>query len=117
MLAGFDDVEFFKHRRDCLEVELCIGFFNQLIAAFRGWSVAPNDSRKAISFGDDTEIPDDAMQRVSDLADGLSFDVAWQTGDVALVDNFLVMHGRRPFSGKRCVLVSLVSDDGSRLAA
>lgn len=92
-------------------------FFNQLIAAFRGWSVAPNDSRKAICFGDDSDIPTDAMQRVSDLADDLSFDVAWQTGDVALVDNFLVMHGRRPFSGKRCVLVSLVSDDGSRLAA
>ncbi|MEL7517687.1 MAG: TauD/TfdA family dioxygenase, partial [Pseudomonadota bacterium] len=34
---------------------------------------------------------------------------AWQPGDVALVDNFTVMHGRRPFEGKRRVLASLVA--------
>ena len=57
------------------------------------------------------------MQTAIDLADELSFDVAWHPGDVALVDNYLVMHGRRPFKGARRVLVSLVADDGSRLAA
>ncbi len=92
-------------------------FFNQLIAAFRGWKDSRNDPRKSISFGDDSEIPDESMQIAIDLADDLSFDIAWQTGDVALIDNFLVMHGRRPFSGKRAVLASLVADDGSRLAA
>jgi hypothetical protein len=30
-------------------------------------------------------------------------------GDVALVDNFLAMHGRRPFSGTRKVLASLIA--------
>jgi alpha-ketoglutarate-dependent taurine dioxygenase len=44
-----------------------------------------------------------------ELADELSFDTPWQAGDVALVDNFLVMHGRRPFSGERAVLASLVA--------
>ena len=92
-------------------------FFNQLIAAFRGWKDTRNDPRKSICFGDDSEIPNESMQIAIDLADDLSFDIAWQTGDVALLDNFLVMHGRRPFSGKRAVLASLVADDGSRLAA
>ncbi len=92
-------------------------FFNQLIAAFRGWQDARNDAKKSIRFGDDSEIPAAAMQTAIDLADELSFDVAWQAGDVALVDNYLVMHGRRPFKGARRVLVSLVADDGSRLAA
>lgn len=92
-------------------------FFNQLIAAFRGWQDARNEARKSIRFGDESEIPADAMQMAIDLADELSFDVAWQAGDVALVDNYLVMHGRRPFKGARRVLVSLVADDGSRLAA
>ncbi len=92
-------------------------FFNQLIAAFRGWKDTRNDPRKSICFGDDSEIPNESMQIAIDLADELSFDIAWQTGDVALLDNFLVMHGRRPFSGKRAVLASLVADDGSRLAA
>ncbi len=92
-------------------------FFNQLIAAFRGWKDSRNDPRKSICFGDDSEIPNESMQIAIDLADDLSFDIAWQKGDVALLDNFLVMHGRRPFSGKRAVLASLVADDGSRLAA
>ncbi|MDJ0941566.1 MAG: TauD/TfdA family dioxygenase [Woeseiaceae bacterium] len=88
-------------------------FFNQLIAAFRGWK----DTDKSIRFGDDTPIPAESMQIAIDLADKLSFDIAWQAGDVALIDNFLVMHGRRPFSGTRRVLASLVADDGTRLAA
>lgn len=92
-------------------------FFNQLIAAFRGWKDKRNDPRKSICFGDDSEIPVADMQLAIDLADELSFDIAWQTGDVAFVDNYLVMHGRRPFKGTRRVLASLVADDGSRLAA
>lgn len=92
-------------------------FFNQLIAAFRGWKDSRNEPTKSIRFGDDSEIPAASMQKAIDLADELSFDLAWQAGDVALIDNFLVMHGRRPFEGKRTVLASLVADDGSRLAA
>ena len=38
-----------------------------------------------------------------------TFDIPWQSGDVAVLDNFLVMHGRRPFEGKRAVLASLVA--------
>ncbi|MGV0034022.1 MAG: TauD/TfdA family dioxygenase [Candidatus Azotimanducaceae bacterium WSBS_2022_MAG_OTU7] len=92
-------------------------FFNQLIAAFRGWKDERNDPRKSISFGDDSDIPVDAINVAIELADGLSFNLSWQTGDVALVDNFLVMHGRRPFEGERRVLASLIADDGSRLVA
>ena len=92
-------------------------FFNQLIAAFRGWNDVRNEANKSIHFGDDSDISPDSMRIVIELADELSFDIAWQPGDVALVDNFLVMHGRRPFSGERRVLASLVADDGTRLAA
>ncbi|MEN7341308.1 MAG: TauD/TfdA family dioxygenase [Pseudomonadota bacterium] len=87
-------------------------FFNQLIAAFRGW----RDAKKSITFGDGSEMPSTAMDTAIRLADELSFDLAWQAGDIALIDNYLVMHGRRPFSGQRRVLASLVADDGTRLA-
>ena len=83
-------------------------FFNQLIAAFRGWKDARNEGRKSIRFGDGTAIDQADMAVAIELADELSFDIPWQTGDVALVDNFLVMHGRRPFQGTRKVLASLV---------
>lgn len=84
-------------------------FFNQLIAAFRGWKDARNNGDKSICFGDGTAIDADHMAVAISLADKLTFDIPWQTGDVALVDNFLTMHGRRPFEGTRMVLASLVA--------
>ena len=85
-------------------------FFNQLIAAFRGWKDARNATEKSIRFGDDSAISEEAMAKAIQIGDELSFDVPWQTGDVVLVDNFLVMHGRRPFEGQRRVLASLIAD-------
>ena len=85
-------------------------FFNQLIAAFRGWKDTRNAAEKSIRFGDDSEISTEAMAKAIEIGDALSFDIPWQTGDVALVDNFLVMHGRRPFEGQRRVLASLIAD-------
>jgi alpha-ketoglutarate-dependent taurine dioxygenase len=84
-------------------------FFNQLIAAFQGWQDSRNVAQKSICFGDGSVIDPQAMAAVIELAEGLSFDMAWQAGDVALVDNSLVMHGRRPFYGERRVLASLLA--------
>lgn len=84
-------------------------FFNQLIAAFRGWADSRNDPNRAITFGDGAPITTADMAPAIAIADELTADCQWQAGDVALVDNFLVMHGRRPFAGKRRVLASLVA--------
>lgn len=84
-------------------------FFNQLIAAYRGWKDSRNDPSKSITFGDDTPIDAEDMAVAIELSDDLTVDLQWQPGDVALLDNYLVMHGRRPFSGKRRVLASLLS--------
>jgi hypothetical protein len=84
-------------------------FFNQLIAAFFGWQDARNQPQKAICFGDGSAIDGDAMSLAIDLAEELTVELAWQRGDVAIVDNFRVMHGRRPFQGERRVLASLVA--------
>ncbi|MBD2840824.1 TauD/TfdA family dioxygenase [Erythrobacter rubeus] len=84
-------------------------FFNQLIAAFRGWADSRNDPNRAITFGDGTPITSQDMAPAIEIADELTADLAWQPGDVALVDNYLVMHGRKPFEGKRRVLASLVA--------
>ncbi len=84
-------------------------FFNQLIAAFRGWSDSRNDPNRAITFGDGQAITPEDMAIPIRIADELTYDLQWKARDVALVDNFLVMHGRRPFSGRRRVLASLIS--------
>ena len=82
-------------------------FFNQLIAAFKGWKDSRNDPAKSITLGDGTPLDPDTVLLVADLAEELTFDVPWQQGDLALVDNLLVMHGRRTFAGKRKIMASL----------
>jgi alpha-ketoglutarate-dependent taurine dioxygenase len=82
-------------------------FFNQLIAAFCGWQDARNEARKSICFGDGSDIPVAAMERAVAISEELVFNTPWQAGDVALLDNFLVMHGRRPYQGSRAVLAAL----------
>ena len=88
-----------------------VSFFNQLIAAYNGWKDSRNDPLKSMTHGDGTPLDADAVATASRLAEELTFDLNWQTGDVALVDNFVVMHGRRTFSGTRKVLASLVATD------
>ena len=84
-------------------------FFNQLIAAFSGWKDARNDPTKAITFGDGSPLNPSDVETASSLADELTFDVPWQAGDLALVDNYVAMHGRRSFTGTRKVMASLVA--------
>ncbi|MBC8356103.1 MAG: TauD/TfdA family dioxygenase [Planctomycetes bacterium] len=84
-------------------------FFNQLIAAFKGWKDSRNDPSKAITLGDGSPLDREAVILAADIAEEMTFDVPWQNGDVALVDNYVVMHGRRTFTGKRKILASLVA--------
>ncbi|MDZ4686870.1 MAG: TauD/TfdA family dioxygenase [Planctomycetaceae bacterium] len=86
-----------------------VTFFNQLIAAFKGWKDDRNDPSKAITFGDGTPLDRAAVDVAVQLGDELSFDTPWQRGDVVLVDNFVTMHGRRNFTGTRKVLASLIA--------
>ena len=87
-------------------------FYNQLIAAYMGWKGVKENPSSAITFGDDSAIPAEALDLIVKLSHQFTFDLAWQDGDVALVDNYMAMHGRRPYSGerKRQVLVALAAD-------
>lgn len=59
--------------------------------------------------GDGSPLDRDAVILAAEIAEELTFDVPWQNGDVALVDNYIVMHARRSFTGKRKILASLVA--------
>ena len=60
-------------------------------------------------FGDDTLIDPSDLKLMIDVCYDCVFDVEWQQGDVALIDNLKVMHGRRPYQGERSVLAALCS--------
>ncbi|MCA9229849.1 MAG: TauD/TfdA family dioxygenase [Planctomycetales bacterium] len=84
-------------------------FFNQLIAAYGGWKDERNDPADAIRHGDGSRLDADAVRQAIDISEQLSFEAHWQSTDVALLDNTVAMHGRRPFVGTRKVLASLAS--------
>lgn len=84
-------------------------FFNQMIAAYMGWKGVKESPEKALCFGDDSHFSKSFLDTMVSIAESITFNISWQDGDVALVDNNLAMHGRRPYSGdrKRKVLVVL----------
>lgn len=59
------------------------------------------------TFGDGSPIPLADLDRVRALARQNECAFNWQPGDVFMIDNMLVMHGRHPFTGPRQVLVAM----------
>ena len=84
-------------------------FFNQVIAASLGWKKSSKNQIAPVRFGNDQEIDQSAIENISELAQSLTLLRSWQDNDILLIDNYRVMHGRKPFSGNknREVLVSL----------
>ncbi|TMP29962.1 TauD/TfdA family dioxygenase [Pseudoalteromonas rubra] len=58
-------------------------------------------------YGDGTPIPDDVIGHIRDAYRQAEVMFDWKAGDVLLLDNKLVAHGRKPFSGDRRVLVAM----------
>ena len=66
-----------------------------------------------MTYGDGSAFDDADVQSAVEIAYDLVFDLTWESGDVALIDIYQVMHGRRPFLGQRSVLASLCLDSVS----
>lgn len=60
-----------------------------------------------VTYADGGPIPTDVVTHVRDTAWRHAVDIDWHAGDVAVIDNVLVAHGRRPFTGPRRVLVAM----------
>ena len=90
-------------------------FFNQLIAAFCGWSDSRNSAQEAIRHGDGSQLDSDSVLVAAEIAEELSYDHHWQVGDVVLVNNEITMHARRPFVGTRKVVASLAEMQSNSL--
>lgn len=84
-------------------------FYHQLIAAYRGWPGVRENPASGVMFGDKSEIPVNLLESLSEMAEDYTTDLKWSDGEVAILNNKMVMHGRRPYSGsrRRQVLVSM----------
>ncbi len=82
-------------------------FFNSVVAAYTGWVDTRNDPTRSVRCGDDTPVDGEALLRTAEAMKEECVAFEWKKGDVLLIDNALVMHSRRPFSGPRRILASI----------
>ncbi len=91
-----------------------VGFFSQ-------WSVdeverkvllssfGPNGIPFNTSIGDGTQLTAELWQSIIDAYEAVTLRVALRAGDVLVIDNVLVAHGRAPFTGPREILLAPVA--------
>lgn len=58
-------------------------------------------------YGDGTQIEDSAIAEIREAYRQETKTFAWQRGDILMLDNMLVAHGRNPFVGPRRILVAM----------
>lgn len=68
---------------------------------------APEDMPQTVCFADGSPIPADYVRQIRDRGLAAAVDVDWRLGDLLLIDNVSVGHGRRPFTGPRRILVGM----------
>ena len=82
-------------------------FINSLLPAKE---INPN----VVSFDDNSEISKDIMSELNEIADRITVEINWQKGDILMIDNNRIMHGRRAVSdNERDIYIRLCSPDFS----
>ena len=49
-------------------------------------------------FDDNSKIPDELMKELNGIAERITTNIDWKKGDILMIDNTRVMHGRRAFT-------------------
>jgi alpha-ketoglutarate-dependent taurine dioxygenase len=58
-------------------------------------------------YGDGSPIEESVLDEIRHAYDQSSVSFPWQKGDILMLDNMLIAHGRAPYVGKRKVLVAM----------
>ncbi len=95
----FNTIHFFIH-----EKYMFGNYLGPIIRLFRKLT----GEKFEVFFGDGSVIPPLIKKQVLDIIDKNTWTFQWQKGDVLLIDNYLCMHGRNPFSGSRKIYVGLI---------
>ncbi|MEU8387330.1 TauD/TfdA family dioxygenase [Micromonospora sp. NPDC048842] len=65
------------------------------------------DLPQHVTYADGSPIPAEYILQIRDRGLDNAVDVDWRAGDLMVIDNMALAHGRRPFTGGRRVLVAM----------
>jgi hypothetical protein len=63
--------------------------------------------RLECTFGDGTEIPIEIISHIRRVLEEQTFDHNWEMNDVVFLDNVLALHGRKPYTGEREIVLAM----------
>lgn len=65
-------------------------------------------------YGDGSKIEASVLEEINEIYQQETVTFPWQDGDILMLDNMLVAHGRKPFIGSRKVLVGMAEPFGNK---
>ncbi|HXQ74042.1 MAG TPA: TauD/TfdA family dioxygenase [Pyrinomonadaceae bacterium] len=78
--------------------------FESLLDSYRG---NEHELPQTSFFGDDSPIDVDSLKHIRETMFSEATVNPWRQGDVVMIDNVLVCHGRMPYSGPRKILLAM----------
>lgn len=77
-------------------------FANSLIAEYK-------NPRGVVTFADGSPIPSTVINQIQQVMNNLTEVISWQSGDLVMIDNSRLLHGRRSFTDTKRRIYSLLS--------
>jgi len=80
----------------------------------RDWLLAAYGEQnlpRNVYFADGSPIDAAMLDEITQVYNDNSIVFPWREGDVLMIDNMLTAHGRRPFVGKRKVVVGIAESN------
>ncbi|HEY3488299.1 MAG TPA: TauD/TfdA family dioxygenase [Gammaproteobacteria bacterium] len=71
-------------------------FINNLLPFALREMHSPDETRARVRLGSGTAIPAAEILQIENIAASLAESIAWRAGDIAIIDNTRVLHGRNP---------------------
>ncbi len=67
----------------------------------------PDKYPQFATFGNGEQIPEEYLHEITKTSFESSLSFKWQKGDLLILDNIIMAHGRRAYSGVRKILVTM----------
>ncbi|MEH2411257.1 TauD/TfdA family dioxygenase [Nostoc sp.] len=65
---------------------------------------------KILKFEDNSEIPEEVVSELNEIAEKITTEISWQKGDILMIDNTRILHARRAFADdQRDIYIRLCS--------